>query len=122
MGRFSAVALLDISRSTRVSPSRVAPVEVQVMGRASLDVLSARNVSQTGIGVYVPHGFAGCDLDEEVELVVTLPGERAFLARGLIKHRTDAAKEGRHFGLLFTTIARENRSRIRDYVRFRSAA
>jgi len=92
------------------------------MGRASLDVLSARNVSQTGIGVYVPHGFAGCDLDEEVELVVTLPGERAFLARGLIKHRTDGAKEGRHFGLLFTKIARENRSRIRDYVRLRSAA
>ncbi len=117
MGRFSAVALLGISRSTRVTPSRGAPVEVQVMGRASLDVLSARNVSETGIGVYVPHGFAGCDLDKEVELVITLPGERSFLARGLIMHRTDGGKEGHHFGLIFTTIAREHRTKIRDYVR-----
>jgi hypothetical protein len=121
MGRFSAVALLDISRSTRVTPSRGAPVEVQVMGPGSLDVLAARNVSQTGIGVYVPHGYAGCDLDKEVELVVTLPGERSFLARGLIKHRTDGGKEGHHFGLVFTTIARKNRIKIRDYVRRRSA-
>jgi hypothetical protein len=120
MGRFSATALLDISRSTRVTPRPGAPVEVQVMSPGSLDVLVARNVSQTGIGIYVSHDFAGCDLDKQVELVITLPSERPFLARGLIKHRTDGGREGHHFGLLFTTITRENRAKIRDYVRFAS--
>ncbi len=120
MGRFSVAALFDISRTVRVTPRSGAPVEVQVMGSGSLDVLAARNVSQTGISVYVPHGFAGYDLDKEVELVITLPGERSFLARGLIMHRTDGGKEGHHFGLHFTTIAREHRTKIRDYVRFTS--
>ena len=91
------------------------------MGRASLDVLSARNVSQTGIGVYVPHGFAGCDLDKEVDLLITLPGVRSFLTRGLIRHNTDGGTEGHHFGLLFTTIDRRHRAKIRDYVRFMSS-
>jgi hypothetical protein len=122
MGRFSAAGLFGMSRSARVTPRRGAPVEVQVMGPGSLDVLAARNVSQTGIGVYVPHGFAGCDLDKEVELVITLPGERSFLARGLIKHRTDSGDEGHHFGLLFTTISREQRAKIRNYVRSTSSS
>lgn len=87
------------------------------MGPGRLDVLNARNVSQTGIGVYVPHGFVGCDLEAEVELVITLPGERSFLAHGLIKHKTDGGKEGRHFGLVFTEIAQEHRAAIRDFVR-----
>jgi len=49
--------------------------------------------------------------------VITLPGERAFLARGIIMHSTDGGSEGRHFGLRFTKIVRKNRLQIRDYVR-----
>jgi len=123
MGRFSATALLDPIRSEhRATPRRGAPVEVQVMGSRSLDVFHARNLSQTGIGVYVPHDFAGCDFDEEVELVITLPGERSFLARGMIKHRTDSGSDGHHFGLHFTRISRRDRMRIRDLVRELSSA
>lgn len=122
MGLFSAVPFLNLDRDNRRAvPSPVAPVEIQVMGVGSLDVLRARNVSQTGIGVYVHHGFAGCDLEEEVELVITLPGERPFLARGVIKHRTDGGDEGRHFGVHFKGLARPNRAMIRDYVNARLA-
>jgi hypothetical protein len=118
MGRFSAAALLNpVRANTRVIPSRLAPVEIQVMGPGRLDVLNARNVSQTGIGIYVSDGFAGCDLDREVELVITLPRERSFLARGIIKHQTDNEGEGRHFGVEFTEITREHRMKIRDFVR-----
>lgn len=87
------------------------------MGPGRLDVLSARNVSQTGIGIYVPHGFDGCDLEAEVDLVITLPGERPFLARGLIKHQTNGGAEGRHFGLVFSEISQKNRAAIRGFVR-----
>ncbi len=122
MGRFSVAALWNPIRvDSRVTPSRSAPVEIQVMGRGRLDILNARNVSQTGIGLYVPHRFVGCNLDEEVELVITLPRERSFLARGIIKHRTDSESEGPHFGVHFTEISREQRAKIRDYVRAMSA-
>ena len=87
------------------------------MGRGSLEILQARNVSRSGIGVYVPHGFAACDLDGEVGLVVTLPGERPFLARGRIRHWTDGGGEGQHFGLNFTHLTRANRAAIKAYVR-----
>ena len=118
MGRFSAAAyLMPVRANTRVVPTAEAPVEIQVMGRGRLDVLNARNVSQTGIGIYVPHAFAGCDLDEEVELVITLPRERSFLARGTIKHRTDGEGEGYHFGVEFTDIERVHRIKIRRFVR-----
>jgi c-di-GMP-binding flagellar brake protein YcgR len=109
------------ARAARVEPLRSAPVEVQVMGRDSLDVLLARNVSATGLGVYVPHGFLGFDLAAEVELVVTLPRRTPFLARGIIKHVTDDEGEARHFGLHFTQIKKAHRRAIEDYVRTRLA-
>ena len=87
------------------------------MGPGRLDVLRARNVSETGIGVHVPHGFEGCDPDEEVGLVLSFPGKRSFLARGTIKHRTDGGPEGHHFGLHFTKISRRHRAIIREFVR-----
>jgi hypothetical protein len=88
-------------------------------GRGSLDVLRARNVSQTGIGVFVPHAFEGFDLEEEVELVITLPGERSFLARGILKHWTDGGRAGCHFGVHFTEMTRAQRAKVRDFVRRR---
>ena len=109
------------TRTTRVAPLRSAPVEVQIMGRGSLDVLHARNVSATGLGIYVPHGFAGIDLSQEVELVVTLPGVRSFLARGVIRHVTDAHGDARHFGVELTSIADKDREAILGYVRSRLA-
>ena len=118
MGRFSAAAFLNPIRSnSRATPNRLAPVEIQIIGCGTLDVLTARNVSQTGIGIYVPHGFVGFNLDEEVEIVITLPRERSFLARGIIKHQTDSGDEECHFGVHFTKISREQRTKIRDYVR-----
>ena len=118
MGRFSVAALLNPTRAeTRVTPSQLAPVEVQIIGAGHLDVLNARNVSQTGIGVYVPHGFQNCNLESEVELVITLPGERSFLTRGRIKHQTDSGAEGRHFGLVFTEISSNHRMAIRGFVK-----
>ncbi len=119
MARFSISVLLNPTRAdVRVTPTRLAPVEVQVMGQGHLDVLNVRNVSETGIGVYVSHGFDRCDLAAEIELVISLPGERSFLARGIIKHQTDSEKEGRHFGLHFTEISKSHRARIRSFIRW----
>lgn len=116
MGWLARKSVPERLRSARVTPSREAPVEVQIMGRGHLDVLHARNVSSTGLGVYVPHGFAGIDLAEEVELVVTLPGRRSFIAHGVIRHVTSSSADQHHFGLELTRIADDHRAAILSYV------
>lgn len=111
----------EIRRKQRVVPLPRQPVEVQVMGRGTLDVLHARNVSLNGIGIYVEHGFDGLDLSEPVELIVTLPGTTPFLAVGEIRHLTDGrgSSEARHFGLEFTALADSARNAIERYIESR---
>ncbi len=104
----------------RVRPEHDRPVEVQVMGPGFLDVFHARDVSQTGLGILVPHGFEGCDLLGDVELIVTLPGVPSFSASGMLRHRT------RHgalsfFGVQITRMAERDRRALRAYVTARHA-
>ena len=40
-----------------------------------------------GVGVWVPHGFRGCDTSAPVELILTLPSRKPLRMRGTIKHR-----------------------------------
>ena len=97
--------------SLRVRPPRAAPVHVQIMGRESIDVVTARDISATGIGVHVPHGFDVWDLESDIELVVTLPGVSPFLATGMLRHRTKG-----FFGVEFTRLQAGHRDAIRRYV------
>lgn len=99
----------------RVKPPRTASVEVQIMGTDHLDVLPARDISISGIGVQVPHRFAGCDLGTEVELVITLPGLRPFMAYGIIRHWSGSSSD--HFGVEFTRIDSRHVSAIGAYIK-----
>jgi hypothetical protein len=102
-------------QSPRVTPPRAAGVEVQIMGTDHLDVLPARDISTSGIGVQVPHRFAGCDLGTEVELVITLPGLRSFMAYGIIRHWSGSSSD--HFGVEFTRIDARHVSAISAYIK-----
>lgn len=99
----------------RVQPSRAEKVEVQIMGTDHIDVLPAKDISVSGIGVSVPHRFAGCDLGTEVELVITLPGMRSFRAYGIIRHWTGSTSD--HFGVQFTRIETKHVSQISSYIK-----
>jgi c-di-GMP-binding flagellar brake protein YcgR len=102
-------------RAARATPRADAPVEIQIMGQGSLDVLRVRDVSTSGLGVYAAHGFEGFDLAREVDLVVTLPGRRPFLAKGHVRHRT--WRDARwFFGVEFTELAERDRAAIDRYV------
>ncbi len=103
--------------SDRVRPKRDHPVEVQIVGRNSIDVLNARDISVTGIGVYVPHRFEGCDIDAEVELVLTLPEQKPFVARGRIRHETRRGDSSSFFGFQFLHLSSEQVDLLRRYVR-----
>jgi hypothetical protein len=97
----------------RVRPKPGEPVEAQVIGDDFIDVFLVRDISSGGIGFFVPHGFAGCNLDVKVQVVITLPHERSFIALGIIRHLT---ADGHGFGVQFAEIADEDRRRIETYV------
>jgi c-di-GMP-binding flagellar brake protein YcgR len=91
------------------------------MGDGFLDVVRARDISAGGLSVYVPHDFAGCNLQASVELVVKLPRSRAFMARGVVRHLSAEAESRHYFGVEFTDVPSERRAEIEAYVQQRLA-
>jgi c-di-GMP-binding flagellar brake protein YcgR len=110
-------SMIRDENTIRVIPTQAAPVRVQVVGENSLDVLKARDISVAGIGVQVDHDFNGIGLDEEIELVITLPNTKTFLAKGVIRHRNRNLQGKTHFGLEFVQITERCRELIRSYIR-----
>lgn len=92
------------------------PVEVHIMGSESLNILRARDISLSGLGVHVPHGFRNADLANELDLVITLPGGRSFLAKGIVRHRGNDTKPN-FFGVEFTALKAVHREEIRNFIR-----
>jgi c-di-GMP-binding flagellar brake protein YcgR len=84
------------------------------MGDGFLDVFPARDISAGGVSIIVPHRFEGCPLEDDVDLVISLPGERPFMARGRIVHRTKTSHE--FFGVEFSRLAAANAATIERYV------
>lgn len=90
-------------------------VEVHIMGNESLNILRARDISLSGLGVRVPHGFRDADLASELDLVITLPGRRSFLARGVVRHR-NSVDVPNYFGVELTSIKPAHREEIRRFL------
>lgn len=105
----------DKRQHARVAPHYLHPIEVQLVGNGFMDVLKARDISESGIGVEVPHQFKDCDISKDVELIVTLPGVRPFRAKGKIRHRGEV-KGSSFFGLEFTAMPKGARELIALYV------
>lgn len=101
----------------RYQPPASTVVEVHIMGEGSLNILRARDISLSGLGVRAPHGFGAADLAGELDLVIALPGIRSFSARGTVRHRADDAS-GHFFGVEFTDLKPADRDRIRDFVHY----
>ena len=83
------------------------------MGDESLDVLYAKDVSIGGLAVIVPHRFEGTRLEDEVKLVVKLPGRSAFMATGTVRH---VNPDGELFGVEFRKLADADRVKVAQYV------
>lgn len=105
----------------RVRPDPQRPVEVQVMGPGFIDVLHARDVSESGLGIFVPHGFAGCDVKQGVDLIVKLPDKPSFSAAAVLRHRTTEGSRS-FFGVELTRVSDRARQALREYVETRQKA
>jgi PilZ domain-containing protein len=98
-----------------VQTDPTAPVRVDIMGNGFLDVLHARDISRGGLGIRVPHGFEGCDIDNEVGLIITLGRARPFKAKGVIRHFSRTA-EDHVFGLEFVGLAPDQVAAVEAYI------
>lgn len=105
----------DSRKHLRVQADPTSPVRVDIMGQGFLDVLNARDISIGGLGVCVPHDFAECDLEQEVDLIVSLGRGRPFKARGTIRHHSKAGAE-HVYGVEFSSLSPEQREQIEAYV------
>jgi PilZ domain len=109
----------DARQAVRVRPHPSEPIEIQVMSENFLDIFDARDISETGIGIFVPYRFEGCNLKSPIDLVITLPGAEPFLAKGRIVHRTKVATE--FFGVEFVDLPSSAVVMVEDYVARRLA-
>jgi hypothetical protein len=98
-----------------VQADPTAPIRVDIMGNGFLEVLHARDISLGGLGVSVPHGFEGCDLNGEVELIVTLGRARPFKTMGVIRHYSKTARD-HVFGLEFVGLGPEQIEAVDAYI------
>ena len=106
----------ELRDDTRFRPHPSQPVSVQIMGPNSIDVLTARDIALKGLGVYMPHGAEHWKDDPRVELVITLPGQRPFLAKGQVRHRTHHFEDESFFGVEFVDLPKKRREQIRRYL------
>jgi len=100
----------------RVRPAPGTKIEIHLMGAGFLEVLHARDISEGGVAVFVPHDFGGCDIDDPVDVIVKLGHEKPFTARGIIRHLSKGSSSDHFFGVQFTRISDDNLARIRQYV------
>ena len=99
-------------RMERVKPACGEPIEVQIMGSDSIDILNAFDISTSGIGVKTPSYYKVGTIKKEVSLIISLPNDKPFTARGVLRHVTD----GDCFGVEFTTIAKPAVGKIQHYI------
>jgi hypothetical protein len=102
------------ARAARVHPAPDEPIEIQLMSERFLDIFEARDISVTGVGIFVPYRFEGCHLTTTVDLVITLPASEPFLAKGRVVHRTKMARE--FFGVEFVDLPPPHAAMIARYV------
>ena len=103
-------------RYFRAVPEAEHPIHLDINGENFIEILTAVSISQKGIGIKVPHGFKGCKINKQVELVLSLPYpiNQSILLFGKIRHIANTK-----FGVSFTKMSNESKKIIRKYIQYR---
>lgn len=89
-------------------------IYVEVVGDGFYDRFRARDISANGISIFVKYDFQGIDLNKEVDLHITLPGQKAFKAIGQIRHR--GLGKDHYFGIRLISMDSHSRALLNDYL------
>jgi len=97
-------------------PAPDQPVHVDLKGSDFAEVTTAVNISKEGIGISVPHGFKGCNLDEIIDIIVKLPEpvRRNFSTTAKVIYH-----QGNNFGVQFENLEREDEEDLWAYIEHR---
>lgn len=98
----------------RIKPSSNKKIEVQIIGPNFIEHLYARDISPSGIGIFVPHNFKDCNIDDVLDFVITLPKKKAIKCQGKIIHIQ--TKIDGFFGAEFLQLSNEDQDQLLEYV------
>lgn len=89
------------------------PVKVSLIGANFMDEFKVVDISRGGVGILAPHAFEGCNLNEQVDLALSLPFPKRTLlkARGEIVHH-----HGLRFGIAFSDLPQKSKQLIQSYI------
>lgn len=108
---------MEKRRYIRVIPKENEPIEIQLIGSNFIDILNAKDISEGGIGIFVPHNFEGCEIGGIIDILIKLPKTKSFVVKGKIIHKQ--TQNPHFFGVEFIEISPENQAKIRNYVQKR---
>jgi hypothetical protein len=100
----------------RATPHENEKVTAQFIGENSGEVLDVRDISTSGIGVYVGAGFIYGNVQKEQQFVIKLPSRPSFLVTGFVKHYRTKTDGREHLGIEFRKISDKYKMVVRDYV------
>jgi hypothetical protein len=122
----SVAKVATVAKNTPVNQSapRAAPggkekVTAQFIGQNSGEVLDVRDISTSGIAVFVGAGFMYNNVQNEQQFVIKLPARPSFLVTGFVKHFRTKTDGREHLGIEFRKISDKYKMVIRDYVNTR---
>jgi hypothetical protein len=101
----------------RVHPKPGEPIEVQVTGDDFIDEFDVRDISTGGLALAAQHMDGAWTPAAQIELMIKLPRQRAFVARGVIRHLSAHGV----LGIEFTELAPADLARLELYVEKRRA-
>jgi CheY-like chemotaxis protein len=114
LGETSTQINLNITDTTRVAPDPKNPIIIDILGETFLEILKVQNMSITGLAITAPHGLDGNSINKDISIIVSIPKERPFKAKGTIKH-----VGGDSFGVEFKEVKPEDIDIIKSYIKRR---
>ena len=106
----------ELRDNTRFRPRPNQPAQIQIMGPHSLDVHEIRDIALLGVALYLRPDIRAPRIGSRVELILSLPGERPFLACGVVRHRTQVEADRPVLGIEFTALEARRREQLRNYL------
>jgi CheY-like chemotaxis protein len=100
--------------STRKVPAKGKAASIEILGFASVHLGLVRDISLTGVGVFIPHFSNDVMASSTIECMLKLPNEAAFSFTGIIKHVGSTHEF--YFGIEFDEITENNRKKLEDYI------
>jgi hypothetical protein len=101
---------------TRIEPEVELPIRIDLNGENFLDIIYAKDISERGIGFQVNHGFKGCEINQLVSMIVSLPHPTHYTLS--VKAQIKYISEG-HFGAIFHELSTKDRKSIQQYIFYR---